>query len=79
MFPVQRCNRGFARLRVHLAPGESAQLSFTIDPRVLGQVDKAGNRIILPGDYTVSLGGSQPGPATQTAKFTISGKAELPK
>jgi len=65
--------------RVHLAPGESAQLSFTIDPRVLGQVDEAGNRIILPGDYTVSLGGSQPGPATQTAKFTISGKAELPK
>jgi beta-glucosidase len=65
--------------RVHLAPGESSVLTFVIDPRTLGQVDAAGNRTILPGDYTVSLGGSQPGPATQTAKFSITGRAELPR
>ena len=59
--------------------GESSVLTFVIDPRVLGQIDATGNRIILPGDYTVSLGGSQPGPATPTAKFTITGKAELPE
>jgi beta-glucosidase len=68
---------GFRRVR--LAPGESSVLTFVIDPRVLGQIDATGNRIILPGDYTVSLGGSQPGPATPTAKFTITGKAELPE
>ena len=47
--------------RVHLAAGESAHVSLTIDPRSLGQVDANGNRVIVPGEYTVSLGGAQPG------------------
>jgi beta-glucosidase len=67
--------------RVHLAPGESAHVSLTIEPRSLGQVDATGNRVILPGEYTVSLGGAQPQePApVQIGKFNITGKAELPK
>jgi beta-glucosidase len=67
--------------RVHLAPGQSTHVGFTIDPRTLGQVDAKGNRIILPGDYVVSLGGGQPGQAdpTQIARFTVVGDAELPK
>jgi beta-glucosidase len=67
--------------RVHLAPGESAHISLTIDPRSLGQVDAKGNRVVLPGDYTVSLGGAQPqdSASVQTGKFTIKGKADLPK
>jgi len=67
--------------RVHLATGESAHVSMTIDPRSLGQVDQRGNRVIVPGEYTVSLGGAQPEEAAsvQTGKFTVSGKAELPK
>ena len=33
------------------------------------------------GDYTISLGGAQPNDAAsvQTGKFTIAGRAELPK
>jgi beta-glucosidase len=67
--------------RVHLAPGKSAHVGFTIDPRSLGQVDEKGNRVIVPGEYTVSLGGAQPQEAAsaQTGKFTVIGKAELPK
>jgi beta-glucosidase len=67
--------------RMHLGPGESAHVSLTIDPRSLGQVDVKGNRVIVPGEYTVSLGGAQPQDAAsaQTGKFSISGKAELPK
>jgi beta-glucosidase len=67
--------------RVHLAPGKSTHLGLTIDPRSIAQVDSNGARVILPGDYTVSVGGTQPGGPTpvQTANFTITGKAELAK
>jgi beta-glucosidase len=67
--------------RVHLAAGESAQIDFTISPRSLGQVDADGNRVIVPGNYTVSVGGSQPDDSTAgvTGTFTIAGKQELPK
>jgi len=67
--------------RVHLGPGESAHVSLTIDPRSLGQVDEKGNRVIVPGEYTVSLGGAQPqeAAAVQTGKFNVTGKVDLPK
>ncbi len=67
--------------RVHLAPGKTAHVGLTIDPRSIGQVDSNGNRVILPGEYGVSLGGSQSGDTTsvQTGTFTVTGKAELRK
>ena len=67
--------------RVHLAAGESAPISLTIDPRSLGQVDADGNRVIVPGEYSVSLGGAQPreSASVQIGKFNITGKAELAK
>lgn len=67
--------------RVHLGVGESAHVSLTIDPRSLGQVDEKGNRVILPGKYTVSLAGAQPQDAASalTGKCNVSGKHELPK
>jgi len=67
--------------RVHLAPGQSAHVSLTIDPRSLGQVDQKGNRVIVPGEYSVSLGGAQPQDAASvlTGKFNVTGTAELPK
>jgi beta-glucosidase len=67
--------------RVHLNPGQSTNVALTIDPRQLSQVDAKGTRTILPGEYTISLGGSQPNgtSTTQTTKFAITGQAELPK
>ena len=67
--------------RIHLGAGESARVSLTIDPRSLGQVDEKGNRVIVPGGYTISLGGAQPQDTTSAVagKFNVSGKTELPK
>ena len=67
--------------RIHLNSDESRHVSFNIDPRSLGQVDTKGNRVIVPGEYTVSLGSTQPseGDAVQTGKFVIKGQATLPK
>jgi beta-glucosidase len=65
--------------RVHLGPGQSTHFGLTIDPRSIAQVDSQGIRVILPGDYTVTLGGAQPDEAAplQTGKFTIAGQTEL--
>ncbi|MFZ0734241.1 MAG: glycoside hydrolase family 3 C-terminal domain-containing protein [Candidatus Sulfotelmatobacter sp.] len=67
--------------RIHLEAGESKHISLIIDPRSLGQVNPKGNRVILPGEYVVSLAGAQPQDAdsVQTGKFKVSGKQELPK
>jgi beta-glucosidase len=67
--------------RIHLNPNESTHVSLTINPRSLGQVDAKGNRVIVPGEYTVSVGSTQPGESqgVQTGKFVIKGQATLPK
>jgi len=49
---------GFARRS--LAGGESASVIFGITPFQMAGTDSAGNRQILPGTYTVFVGGSQP-------------------
>ena len=74
----QRILAGFQR--VHLDAGQSTHISLTIDPRSLSQVDERGNHIIMPGDYTLSLGGSQPGiSSTLNGHFTVTGQKQLPK
>ena len=50
--------RGFAR--VHLAPGEYRQLAFDLGPRDLALVDDRGRRVLEPGRFRASVGGSQP-------------------
>jgi len=37
--------------------------------------------VIVPGAYTISLGGSQPGDGTGqlSGRFTVTGRKELPK
>ncbi len=69
---------GFSR--VHLAPGETKHVTFTLDPRTLSQVDEKGTRAVTPGSYRITVGGAQPTEttATQTADFTITGSQELP-
>ena len=67
--------------RITLAPGASKDVTLTIDPRSLSSVDDAGSRAILPGKYTLSLGGAQPGEtkAISEASFTVNGSMALPK
>jgi beta-glucosidase len=70
--------RGFQR--VHLTAGETRHVRFALNPRDLGMVNEAGAHIIAPGDYTVTVGGGQPGTGASTveAKFSIEGRESLP-
>jgi beta-glucosidase len=69
--------------RVHLKPGERRRVSFTLAPRDLSLIDNSGKRVVEPGEFTISIGGKQPGfkgyaDAASTAvvygSFTVTGK-----
>lgn len=73
--------------RIHLEPGASGEVSFTLTPRDLSLIDDAGHRKIEPGTFTISVGGCQPGmrghhadpPNVLTAVLTVTGEMiELP-
>ncbi len=72
---------GFQRL--HLQPLEQKHIIFRLDPRTLSQVDEKGTRAVTSGNYTISIGSSQPdgdqGAVIATTLFTISGSKELPR
>jgi beta-glucosidase len=67
--------------RITLGPGASKDVTVNIDPRLLSSVDDQGNRSILAGKYTLSVGGAQPQEteAKSEAGFTVTGTAPLPK
>jgi beta-glucosidase len=73
---------GFAR--VHLLAGQTRPVVFHLSPRQLSEVNAKGERWVQPGDYRISVGGSQPDDAlapghVQSAGFTIAGSEELPR
>ncbi len=49
---------GFTRL--HLVPGETQTVTFTVEPALFSLIDEAGRRIVEPGLFEVSVGGGQP-------------------
>ena len=67
--------------RLHLQAGQSSEAHLNLSPRAISQVDEQGNRVILPGEYTIFVGGAQPGDSasSQTGTFTITGTKDLPK
>ena len=67
--------------RVTIGPGAGKELSIKIDSRSLSSVDDQGNRSILAGKYTLTLGGAQPEEtqAKSEAAFMITGSQSLPK
>lgn len=67
--------------RIHLEPGKASRVDLTIDPRSLGEVDAGGNRVIVPGRYAVSVGGSQPadGSGVLSGEFNVTGRRDLPR
>ncbi len=69
--------------RLHLDAGETKHVVFHLDPRQLSVVDGKGVRAVSPGEYRISLGGSQPdGDNAQTvrsATFTITGTHAIPR
>jgi beta-glucosidase len=67
--------------RITLDPGASKDVSIKIDPRSLSSVDDQGNRSILAGKYSLTIGGAQPQEtdAKSQAGFTVTGTTALPK
>jgi beta-glucosidase len=67
--------------RVHVGAGETQHVEFTLQPRDLSMVNEAGDRVIAPGPYRLSVGGGQPGTsaAVTTADFTVAGEQKLPE
>jgi beta-glucosidase len=77
--------RGFERIT--LAPGESRTVSFSLDARALSLIDERGRRVLEPGRFRITLGGSQPdarsvaltGQAPLAVDLTVTGeRCELP-
>jgi beta-glucosidase len=66
--------------RIHIDPGQSQTVAFTLADRDLSIVDEAGHRTVAPGTVKVWIGGGQPAPKTAGARtqFTISSAATLP-
>jgi beta-glucosidase len=73
--------RGFARL--HLKPGESRRVEFALTPKDLSLIDEQGKRLLEPGTFIVTVGGSQPdarsvalmGQAPLSVEFEVVGEA----
>jgi beta-glucosidase len=67
--------------RVHLEAGESQKVHFDLKPRDLSMVSEAGDPMISAGEYTVSIGGGQPGTDAPNAsgKLKINGSLILPE
>jgi beta-glucosidase len=50
--------RGFER--IHLEPGQDREVAFDLGPRDLSLIDDRGQRVLEPGRFRASIGGSQP-------------------
>ena len=67
--------------RVHLEPGETRTLTFTVSAADMSVVDAAGQRAVPPGVVDVWVGGGQPGGARPAAgvgiRVAVSGRQTL--
>jgi beta-glucosidase len=75
-----RALRGIAR--VHLLPGANGHLNFTLKPRDLSMVNDKGDHVVAPGDYTIFVGGAQPGDTAGgvKSKLVVAGnEVKLPR
>jgi beta-glucosidase len=68
--------RGFQR--VHLDPGQSRSVSFRLSPRDLSAVDVDGQRLVMPGQYRISVGSGQPATDVSNASASFRIERERP-
>jgi len=71
--------RGFQR--VHLAAGATQKVQFELKDRDLSMITETGEPVIAAGEYSLSVGGGQPGTSVQTLtkSFQINGTKNLPE
>ena len=64
-----RCLKGFKR--IHLLPGESKTVEFSIPPLAFSIINDKNKREILPGQFEISVGGRQPVQKTDPAESNV--------
>jgi beta-glucosidase len=47
--------------RISLKPGEKRIVTFSVTPEQLSVIDDGGRRVVEPGEFSVTIGGKQPG------------------
>ncbi|MFY0686278.1 MAG: glycoside hydrolase family 3 C-terminal domain-containing protein [Cyclobacteriaceae bacterium] len=68
--PVTTSLRKLAQFeRIYLEPGASKTLNFKLGADAFWVIDNSGNRAVLPGTYSVSVGGGQPKVTRQTTNI----------
>ena len=66
--------------RVHLAAGEKRDVIFQLDPRQMSEVDADGNRREMAGEYSIFVGGNQPGANPDNiVHVQVNGEFNLPR
>jgi beta-glucosidase len=72
-----RSLKGFQR--IHLRPGEERTVEFQLEPRDLAFADVEGVMRIVPGEYSIWVGGGQPrtGAPGQAGNFRMTGEVAL--
>jgi beta-glucosidase len=71
--------RGFQR--VHLEPGASQEVKFELKPRDMSMVTELGDPVVPEGEFTLSVGGGQPGTGAPSVAhaFHVKGSLTLPE
>jgi beta-glucosidase len=71
--------RGFTR--IYLDAGDQRHVKVVLQPRDLSYVNESGDRLVAAGDYTITVGGGQPGTAAShaDAQLSIHGEQKLPE
>lgn len=69
--------KGFKR--IHLQPGESAEVEFTLPSDAFAYIDENNQKTTAPGNFTISIGGGQPGSRYEKASGgkCVAGKIRL--
>lgn len=76
MLPVPLISlQGFRR--IHLKAGEKTTVTFTLTPRQLSMIDDAYQRVEMPGEIQINLGGSQPDANALTEGKVVQGSVVI--
>ncbi|HYF70563.1 MAG TPA: glycoside hydrolase family 3 C-terminal domain-containing protein [Ohtaekwangia sp.] len=70
-----RALKGFQR--IHLKSGESKTVTFHLRQQDLTVIQEDGTADHIPGELSVSVGGSQPNASTKTSKKTVEGVVKI--
>jgi beta-glucosidase len=70
--------------RISLNPGEKRTVTFALTPEQLSVIDDGGRRVVEPEEFSVTIGGKQPGfkgyadaetTGVVSGRFAVTGKA----